>query len=180
MPTLRLNGNFVGWAPPTPRALIYGKLTDDIAGRSAGVMAVFRLILSMLILGGLAAIAVQNTELVSLVILGQKTISLPLWSWLLGALGLGAITSVFLSGLIQWTAFWSRRSERKVMRSVGSSGPAATRGWGSSFGGNDAPAAPAAPKSGRSAYQPPAPPKEVVDADFRVIRPPSRNLEDES
>jgi uncharacterized integral membrane protein len=145
-------------------------------------MAVFRLILSMLILGVLAAIAVQNVELVSLVILGQKTISLPLWSWLLGALGLGALTSVFLSGLIQWTAFWSRRHERKVMRSVGSSGPAATRGWGSSFGGNsDAPAAPAAaPKSGRSAYQPPAPPKEVVDADFRVIRPPSRNLEDES
>jgi uncharacterized integral membrane protein len=145
-------------------------------------MAVFRLILWLLILAGLAAIAVQNVELVSLVILGQKTISLPLWSWLLGALGLGAITSVFLSGLIQWTAFWSRRTERKVMRSVGSSGPADSRGWGSSFGGNSPSAtpAPAAPKSGRSAYQPPAPPKEVVDADFRVIRPPSRSLEDES
>jgi uncharacterized integral membrane protein len=146
-------------------------------------MAVFRLILWMLILGFLAAIAVQNVELVSLVILGQKTISLPLWSWLLGALGLGAMTSVFLSGLIQWTAFWSRRTERKVMRSVGASGPADSRGWGSSFGGNnDAPPTPAAgaPKSGRSAYQPPAPPKEVVDADFRVIRPPSRSLEDES
>jgi uncharacterized integral membrane protein len=144
-------------------------------------MAIFRLILSMLILGVLAAIAVQNVELVSLVILGQKTISLPLWSWLLGALGLGAITSVFLSGLIQWTAFWSRRSERKVMRSVSStSGSTPASGWGNGLGGNNAPAPAGSPKSGRSAYQPPAPPKEVVDADFRVIRPPSRNLEDES
>ncbi len=147
-------------------------------------MALFRLIVWLLLLAGLAAVAVQNTALASLVILGQKTISLPLWSWLLGALGLGAMTSVFLSGLIQWTAFWSRRTERKVMRSVGSSGPADSRGWGSSFGGNN-PATPptpttGSPKSGRSAYQPPAPPKEVVDADFRVIRPPSRSLEDES
>jgi uncharacterized integral membrane protein len=144
-------------------------------------MAIFRLILSMLILGVLAAIAVQNVELVSLVILGQKTISLPLWSWLLGALGLGAITSVFLSGLIQWTAFWSRRSERKVRRSVSStSGSTSASGWGNGLGGNNATAPAGSPKSGRSAYQPPAPPKEVVDADFRVIRPPSRNLEDES
>jgi uncharacterized integral membrane protein len=147
-------------------------------------MALFRLILWMLILGVLAAIAVQNTNLVALTILGQKTISLPLWSWLLGALGLGAMTSIFLSGLIQWTAFWSRRHERQVMRSIGASGPADSRGWGSSFGRNPEPTAPnpaAAPKPGsqRSAYQPPAPPKEVVDADFRVIRPPSRNLEDE-
>lgn len=146
-------------------------------------MALFRLVLWMLILGVLAAIAVQNTNLVALTILGQKTISLPLWSWLLGALGLGAMTSIFLSGLIQWTAFWSRRHERKVMRSVGSSGPADSRGWGSSFGRNPEPAPTdtAAPKPGsqRSAYQPPAPPKEVVDADFRVIRPPSRSLEDE-
>jgi uncharacterized integral membrane protein len=147
-------------------------------------MALFRLILWFLLLAGLAAIAVQNTTLVSLVILGQKTISLPLWSWLLGALGLGALTSIFLSGLIQWTAFWSRRQERQVMRSIGSSGPADSRGWSSSFGRNadtTAPNPPASPKAGsqRSAYQPPAPPKEVVDADFRVIRPPSRNLEDE-
>jgi uncharacterized integral membrane protein len=148
-------------------------------------MALFRLVLWMLILGVLAAIAVQNTNLVALTILGQPTISLPLWSWLLGALGLGAMTSIFLSGLIQWTAFWSRRHERKVMRSVGSSGPADSRGWGSSFGRNPEPTPnptdTASPKPGsqRSAYQPPAPPKEVVDADFRVIRPPSRSLEDE-
>jgi uncharacterized integral membrane protein len=148
-------------------------------------MALFRLILWLLLLAGLAAIAVQNTTLVSLVILGQNTISLPLWSWLLGALGLGAMTSIFLGGLIQWTAFWSRRQERQVIRSVGSSGPADSRGWGSRFGRNADTAAPKAPTaapqpgSQRSAYQPPAPPKEVVDADFRVIRPPSRNLEDE-
>jgi uncharacterized integral membrane protein len=146
-------------------------------------MALFRLILWLLLLAGLAAIAVQNTTLVSLVILGQKTISLPLWSWLLGALGLGALTSIFLGGLIQWTAFWSRRQERQVIRSVGASEPTDSRGWGSRFGRNTdtvAPQAPAPqPGSQRSAYQPPAPPKAVVDADFRVIRPPSRNLEDE-
>ncbi len=150
-------------------------------------MALFRLILWMLILGFLAAIAVQNPNLVALTVLGQPTISLPLWSWLLSALSLGALTSIFLTGLIQWTAFWSRRHERKVMRSVGSSGsgPADSRSWGSTFGRNPAPTPSptdtAMPKSGsqRSAYQPPAPPKEVVDADFRVIRPPSRNLEDE-
>jgi uncharacterized integral membrane protein len=149
-------------------------------------MALFRLVVWLLLLAGLAALAVQNTVLVSLVILGQQTISLPLWTWLVGALGLGALTNIFLSGLIHWTAFWTRRHERKVMRSVGASGPADSRGWGSSFGRNSEPTVPptdtAAPKPGsqRSAYQPPAPPKEVVDADFRVIRPPSRSLEDES
>jgi hypothetical protein len=141
-------------------------------------MALFRLFVWLLLLAGLSAVAVQNTALESLVILGQKTISLPLWAWLLGAMGLGAMTSIFLGGLIQWTAFWSRRHERKVMRSVAPAGPDASRGWGSSNA--DRPTATAKSGAQNSAYQPPAPPKEVVDADFRVIRPPSRNLEDES
>ncbi|MBE9029439.1 hypothetical protein IQ266_06635 [filamentous cyanobacterium LEGE 11480] len=147
-------------------------------------MALLRLIVLLLLIAVFAALAVQNTVLYPLVILGQKTISLPLWSWLLGALVLGGLTSIFLSGLIQWTAFWSRRHERKVMRSVPAGAPRA-KGWG--FGRKSSPdqvetspnAASPRPAAQNAAYQPPPPPKEVVDADFRVIRPPSRSLEDE-
>lgn len=152
-------------------------------------MALIRLILLFALLGGFGAFAVQNTTLLPLVILGQRTISLPLWAWLAGALGLGVFTSIFLNGLIQWTAFWSRRHERKVMRSVPSNSrnTPSNQGWGNPFGRKSAPAATPSsddvasprPAGGRSADQPPAPPKEVVDADFRVIRPPFRNLEDE-
>ncbi len=152
-------------------------------------MALFRLILIFALLGGFTALAVQNTMLLPLVILGRSTISLPLWAWLAGALVLGGLTSVFLSGVIQWTAFWSRRYERKVIRSIPTSSGAESRRWRNPFSrrsDTDAPPqhphpGPTQPRSAgqHSAYQPPVPPKEVVDADFRVIRPPSRSLEDE-
>lgn len=152
-------------------------------------MALFRLILIFVLLGGFTALAVQNTMLLPLVILGQSTISLPLWAWLAGALLLGGLTSMFLSGVIQWTAFWSRRYERKVIRSIPTSSSAKSRRWRNPFSRQahtDRPPQPPNPESGpprstspSSTYQPPMPPKEVVDADFRVIRPPSRSLEDE-
>ena len=152
-------------------------------------MALLRIILLFAIFGVFAALAVQNTALIPLVIVGQKTISLPLSVWLAGALVLGIFTSMFLTGITQWTAFWTRRDERKVMRSVpGNRAARSGKGWGNPFGRKshpedeadyDAASPQPRPASGRSAYQPPVPPKEVVDADFRVIRPPSRNLEDE-
>jgi uncharacterized integral membrane protein len=153
-------------------------------------MALSRLILLVVLLGSFTALAVQNTALLPLVILGQRTISLPLWAWLAGALLLGGLTSVFLSGVIQWTAFWSRRDERKMMRTIPTSSHAPARRWRNPWNRQSQPtpdpththaaAQPRSAASQRSAYQPPAPPQEVVDADFRVIRPPSRSLEDES
>ncbi len=167
-------------------------------------MALFRFLLILLIFGSLAAIAVQNLTLVRLVILGQNTISLPLAVWLVGALGLGGLTSVLLTGLIEWTSFWSRRQERRYYSSAARDAAGRDGAGRDSVGrapepppksrwnpfGRQAPAdddddagwdRPAQPKPATepSGFRPPAPPKEVVDADFRVIRPPSRRLDDE-
>jgi hypothetical protein len=155
------------------------------------LMALIRFLLFLLVVGGIAAIAVQNMGLIHLVILGQKTISLPIAFWLIGALALGGMTSIFLTGLIEWTSFWSRRQERRYYRDnapKASAQPGATKPRWNPFARSssrqsddddiwDEPQPrPAAKESG---FRPPPPPKEVVDADFRVIRPPSRNLEDE-
>jgi hypothetical protein len=153
-------------------------------------MVLFRFILLLAISGGLVAIAAQNTDLITLTVLGQKTIALPLWAWLAGAIGLGGMTSIFLTGLIEWTAFWSRRTERKSVQSAAPTAAKPSKPRWNPFGGgseddawDEAPAGQgpqAAANTGqRSGYRSPAPPKEVVDADFRVIRPPSRQLDDE-
>jgi hypothetical protein len=141
------------------------------------MMAILRLIIVGAILATIAAVCIHNTQLLSLVVLGQKTISLPLWAWLLGALGLGALTNIFFSGLLQWTAFWTRRSERQSSKfDPGTASP----GWGRDVD-RTVPEPDHGPRPGKqsSAYQPPKPPKEVVDADFRVIQPPSRKLEED-
>jgi uncharacterized integral membrane protein len=146
-------------------------------------MMILRLIIVGALLATIAAVCLHNTQLLPLVILGQKTISLPLWAWLLGALSLGALTNIFFTGLLQWTAYWTRRSERKAV------GGGANPAWGRDRAGDEPPIGnrtsgprpgpSAQPSAQPSAYQPPKPPKEVVDADFRVIQPPSRKLEDE-
>jgi uncharacterized integral membrane protein len=155
-------------------------------------MALFRFLLFLLILAGLAAIAVQNLTLIHLVILGQKTISLPLSFWLLGAIALGGMTSIFLTGLIEWTSFWSRRQERRYyqdnqQRPTSAKTPPTKPRWNPFARDRRDDEADAdvwdgplpRPAAQPSAFRPPNPPKEVVDADFRVIRPPSRNLDDE-
>jgi hypothetical protein len=155
-------------------------------------MALIRFLLFLLVVGGISAIAVQNMGLIHLVILGQKTISLPISFWLIGALALGGMTSIFLTGLIEWTSFWSRRQERRYYRDTApkrtpAAPPSAAKPRWNPFARqpstdtdddiwDDSQPRPSAQPSG---FRPPAPPREVVDADFRVIRPPNRNLDDE-
>ncbi len=57
-----------------------------------------KLILLLLIGGSLALFAVSNLTPISLVILGVRTLALPLAVWVLGALLAGAVTTVLLSG----------------------------------------------------------------------------------
>jgi hypothetical protein len=153
-------------------------------------MALLRFLIFGLVLGGLSAIAAQNMTLMRLVVLGQNTISLPIAFWLLGAMALGGLTSLLLAGLIEWAAFWSRRQVHRSYREatpVRSSAKPATppKRWNpfGRSGEDDEPAENRVdqpqPAARSSAFRPPAPPKEVVDADFRVIRPPSRRLEDD-
>jgi hypothetical protein len=148
-------------------------------------MLLFRLIVFLLLVGSMAAVAVQNMQLLPLVLLGQKTISLPLSAWLLIAMGIGALTSSFLTGVIEWTAFWSRRRERKSFQN--SQTPVMPNRKWNPFGGSAVeeeesytpPINNPQPPTRDSGYRSPKPPREVVDADFRVIKPPTRNLEDE-
>jgi uncharacterized integral membrane protein len=57
-----------------------------------------KLILLLLIGGSLALFAASNLTPISLVILGVRTLALPLAVWVLGALLAGAVTTVLLSG----------------------------------------------------------------------------------
>jgi uncharacterized integral membrane protein len=158
-------------------------------GSRFSVMTLFRLLLFLLIVGGIAAIAVQNLGLIHLVVLGQKTISLPLAVWLLGAMVLGSLTSIFLTGLIEWASFWSRRQERRSYRDNPPPVQKPKVRWNpfarSTEAEEDDPLDDSTwsnqprPSTQTNAFRPPAPPREVKDADFRVIRPPSRSLDDE-
>ncbi len=56
------------------------------------------LILLLLIAGGFVAFALQNLAPVSLVVLGVKTLALPLSVWVLSFLAAGALTTLILSG----------------------------------------------------------------------------------
>jgi hypothetical protein len=155
-------------------------------------MALLRFLIFGLVLGGLSAVATQNMTLIRLVILGQNTLPLPIAFWLLGAMALGGMTSLLLIGLIEWAAYWSRRQVHRSYREatpVRSAAPptVSPKRW-NPFGRSTEDDDPAEnrvdqpqpqPAARPSAFRPPAPPKEVVDADFRVIRPPSRRLEDD-
>ena len=61
-----------------------------------------KLILLLVILGALAAFALQNLASVSLVIFGIKTLALPLAVWVIGAIGAGAFTTLVMAGLLQF------------------------------------------------------------------------------
>ncbi len=60
-----------------------------------------KLILLLVILGALAAFALQNLAPVSLVFLGIKTLALPLAIWVIAAIGAGACTTLLIAGLLQ-------------------------------------------------------------------------------
>ncbi|HEY9640792.1 MAG TPA: hypothetical protein V6C57_09930 [Coleofasciculaceae cyanobacterium] len=88
-------------------------------------MSAVRLILILIVLGGLALFTLQNmSPALPLVVLGGTTLALPLAVWLGGAIAAGAITTLCISGLSSLG--------RPVSRRVSAKRPAANR-FGSPF-----------------------------------------------
>jgi uncharacterized integral membrane protein len=155
------------------------------------------MVLRLLFLGGLVALlvalTVQNMTPTTLVVLGTPARSLPLSFWLLVALILGSMTSIGLAVLLQTAGLLGRHEERRSKRppnqkrrfgfklpkfsmpsSSGRSGP--SEDWDDQPWDAQAVDQPR-PAAGRQARDPRR--ENVVDAEFRVITPPSRTLEDE-
>ncbi len=115
----------------------------------------------------------QNlTPVVSLVLLGIKLPELPLAFWIVTAFGLGFLISVVFSVLMHW------RSGKRKRKAAGETiEPSDDENWeardratkkvGSDEDWIDRP------------LTQPQPPKKIVDAPFRVITPPTRNLDEE-
>jgi uncharacterized integral membrane protein len=115
----------------------------------------------------------QNlTPVVSLVLLGIKLPELPLAFWIVGAFGLGFLISVVFSVLMHW-----RSGKRKRNAAGETIEPWDDEHWEA----RDR----AAKKAGNDEdwidrpLTQPQPPKKIVDAPFRVITPPLRNLDEE-
>ncbi len=111
-------------------------------------MTVQRLVFLLILGSGLTAIALANwAPVVALVILGGQTQALPLGLWLVGAIAIGAFTTLILTGLAQLL----------------------------SGGGTDRPrrSSPRQPSSAyQSAYSPPPPPRDRTPAsDWRRDQP---------
>ncbi len=142
----------------------------------------------------LAAVTVQNMTPITLVVLGAPSRSLPLSFWLLAALILGSMTSIGLAVLLQTAGLLGRRDAKRSMQNQGAknprrfpkfampkfsmpprSGRSATEEWDDDQAWDvvDQPQ----PDPSRSAYRDPRRDK-VVDAEFRVIKPPTRSLDE--
>lgn len=77
-------------------------------------MSTTRLVIALLIVCGLVTFALQNTSpSIPLVFLGIRTVALPLGVWLSGAIALGGLTTLLLSGLTDWQAIASQRPNRR-------------------------------------------------------------------
>jgi uncharacterized integral membrane protein len=145
----------------------------------------------------LAAVTVQNMTPITLVVLGAPSRSLPLSFWLIAALILGSMTSIGLAVLLQTAGLLGRRDAKRSMQAAvpggkkprrfltlsmpkfsmpSRSGGSTHESWDDdeAWDGVDQPQ----PDPSRSAYRDPRRDK-VVDAEFRVIKPPTRNLDDE-
>jgi uncharacterized integral membrane protein len=155
------------------------------------------MVLRLAFLGGLVALlvalTVQNMTPITLVVLGAPARSLPLSFWLLVALLLGSMTSIGLAVLLQTAGLLGRHEERRSTRppnqkrtfgfklpkfsmpsTSGRSRPSEDwddQPWDSQEVDQPRPA------PGRQARDPRR--ENVVDAEFRVITPPNRKLEDE-
>jgi uncharacterized integral membrane protein len=155
------------------------------------------MVLRLAFLGGLvallAALTVQNMTPITLVVLGAPARSLPLSFWLLVALLLGSMTSIGLAVLLQTAGLLGRHEERRSNRP-----PNQKRKFGFKLPKFSMPSTSGRPSrsedwddepwDSQEVDQPrPAPQRQasdprrdkVVDAEFRVITPPSRKLEDE-
>lgn len=90
-----------------------------------------RVALLLLIAGGLTIFALQNLSPIALVILGARTLALPLAAWVLGAMAAGALTTLVLSGFFSLSRSGAaerrftnaRATESAGTRSPWSSGP---------------------------------------------------------
>jgi cytoskeletal protein RodZ len=72
-------------------------------------MLVMRIILLLVILGGLTLLLAQNwSPALPLVFLGVKTQALPLALWILLSVGAGACTSIFITGLFKLSNYFAR------------------------------------------------------------------------
>jgi uncharacterized integral membrane protein len=84
-----------------------------------------RIVLVLLIIGGLVLFALQNwSPPIALVILGFRTLALPLGVWVLGAIGAGALTTAVIAGLTRLSRPATRREAPRAAKR-----PAATAGF---------------------------------------------------
>jgi hypothetical protein len=190
-------------------------------------MLIFRLLVVLAVAIVLVLISWQNKAVVlPLILLGAPTLPLPLGAWVIGALGLGGLTTVALTILMRTSNLLDRRRIRRVAgRTKATAGTTAGSAAGTTTGTtagstakspfwkipsrrtaenrsadrtdsrsdsrsdgadewfadrrSDSWQGPADPnrQSGRT-YNVRPESENVVDADFRVIRPPNRNLDD--
>ncbi|MEG3977850.1 LapA family protein [Microcoleus sp. herbarium8] len=106
-----------------------------------------RPILLLVIVVGLTIFALQNVEpVLSLVFLGIRSPALPLSIWILLGMAAGAVTSLFVSGMLAFSNYLSQRENRT---------------------GRDIPSRDAVSADRRTAYAAPPPPrKQEIDPDF--------------
>lgn len=130
------------------------------------------LFLALLLLPAIVFLWQNLTPSIALIFLGTKLPELPLSVWILGAFSIGVLISVLFSILFYWA---SRPGKPSRKMSGETTEPWDDTNWGdrsakvnaSNEGWTDRPT------------NQPKPPKKVVDAEFRVITPPMRNLDEE-
>lgn len=151
----------------------------------------------------------NSTVPMSIVFLGVRSPTMPLSLWILGAIALGIATTIIINFLFGLTRFAARRSERKTVRqstkpagvyTYGQQSPPSKSEDGDDWfsdGSDDWGETPrnrprqefekrqeptTETRSGSSysyTYREPTTPPDVVDADYKVIKPPTRNLDEE-
>jgi uncharacterized integral membrane protein len=83
-------------------------------------MAIIRIILLLVVLGGLTLLLVQNwSPVLPLVFLGVRTQALPLAVWILLSIAAGAFTSLFITGLFNLSNYFARSSRSKRRNVIG-------------------------------------------------------------
>jgi uncharacterized integral membrane protein len=86
-----------------------------------------RLVLLILVLGGLTLFALQNwSPVLPMVFLGIKTVSLPLAMWILLAIALGLFSSWLMATLFQLSNYLSEKELRSRIRELKSGKPRPT------------------------------------------------------
>lgn len=84
-----------------------------------------RIALLLLIVAALVTFALQNQTPIALVVLGTRTLSVPLGIWVLGALGAGAFTTLLLTGFFSLSKAGAVRRAAQRLSDAGSRSP-----WG--------------------------------------------------